>query len=188
MAISSSSSVNAAADLLFRQIQIAERDSAGHHWHTEETVHGRMIRGKADRPRITGEVVESERSCVVDQDSQNPTTTRPVADRLLRSLVQPVGDEPLQLPTGSVDHSEGRVAGAGQLGSDADERLQNSVEGQLRRNCDPSFDERASSVVAVHAWIQHACGASVRDLQADFPGCRPFRSHRRRRAAATVSS
>ena len=114
-------------------------------------MHRRMVRREADRARVAGEVVEAQRPRVLDQDTQDPAAARKVADRRPGRVVEPVGHEPLELAAGAVDHAERRVARAGQLGGDPDERLQDGVERQLRGDRDAGLDERAPSVVAVHA-------------------------------------
>ena len=63
--------------------------------------------------------------------------------------------EPFELPAGAVDHSERRIARVGQLGGDPNERPEDGVKGQLGGDRNPGLDKGASSVMDVHAQIQH---------------------------------
>ncbi len=154
--------------LLLGQVEVPEGDAARHDRDAEEAVHRRMVRRKADRARVTGEVVQAERPRFLDQDTQDPEPARDGSDCRPSPIVEPVGDEPLQAAAGAIDHAERRIAGPGQLGGDPDERLEDGVEGQLRGDRNAGLDERAPSVVAVHEDIQPVRDAPRRRLQANF--------------------
>ena len=90
-----------------------------------------MVRRKADRARVVGDVVEAKRLRVVDQGAEDPAAVRQVADEGLGLLVDPRDDELLQSTAALIDHSERRVLGSGQLGRGLHDLLENRVEGEL---------------------------------------------------------
>ena len=119
---SSSSCVNAAAVLL-GEIQVSERDAAQHDRHTEKRPHGRVVRRKADRPRVLAEILEPQRLRVAYQHAEDPPSSRQVADRSMRLRVDAVRQEALEARACLVDDAQGRVARARELRSGLDELL-----------------------------------------------------------------
>ena len=90
-----------------------------------------MVRRKADRARVVGDVVEAKRLRVVDQGAEEPAAVRRVADELLSLLVDPGDHELLQSKAALIDHPERRVRRSGQLGRGLHDLLENRVEGEL---------------------------------------------------------
>ena len=128
---------------LLGQVEVPVGDAAEQDRDPEEGPHQRVVRGKADRPRIRRQVVEPERVRFTDQDAENPAAAGQVADPLVRLRVDPGGQEALERDAGAVDHAERRIAGGRQLGGGLDDPLEHTVESELGRDRDPRVDEAA---------------------------------------------
>ena len=127
------------AALLFGQVEVSVRNAAEHDRHPEEALHGRVVGRETDGALVLGDVVQTERACVPDEDAQDAAAPRQVADRGVRLGVDPVRDEPLQLAPRHVDDAERRVAGSRQLGCRFGQELQEAVERQLGADRDSGF-------------------------------------------------
>src|SRR5262249_57795464 len=92
---------------------------------------------KPDRARILGEVVQSERARVVDQDAEDAAAVRGVADLRVHLRRDPVRDEALEAAPGGIDHTQGRVPCSGHPCGSLDDALEDAVERQLRVDRDP---------------------------------------------------
>ena len=71
---------------------------------------------EADRSRVLREIVQPQRLRVADQHPEDAATPRQRADLGAQAVLDPVGDELLELRAARVDHPERRVAGTCQLG------------------------------------------------------------------------
>ena len=80
---------------------------------------------------MAADVLESQRLRVLDQDAEDAATARRVADRGTDLVVDPAGDEALELLTLLVEHPERRVAGTRQLTRDGEHTLQQRLEIEL---------------------------------------------------------
>ena len=100
-----------------------------------------MVRWKADRARILAQVVQAQGLRLADQDAENAAPTREVADRRMRLGVDAGRQEALELRAAAVDHPEGSVAGAREVGGGPDQALEEHVERQLRRDRDARLEE-----------------------------------------------
>ena len=104
------------AALLLGQVEVAVGDTAQDDRNAEEALHGRVVGREANRALVLGDVMQSQRPCVADEDAEDSATARKVPDRRVGLGVDPVRDESLQLTPHDVDDAERRVAGARQLG------------------------------------------------------------------------
>jgi hypothetical protein len=68
-----------------------------------------------DRTRILGQVVQPQWFRLADQHPEDAATARQRANLRAQVVVDPVGDELLELRSARVDHAECRVASARQL-------------------------------------------------------------------------
>ena len=101
-----------------------------------------------------------------------PRGRSPIAARSASS--DPEGDEPLELVAAAVDHAERRVARAGELGGDPDQRLQDGVERQLRGDRDSGLDEAPAPLSSTSTPLFNLVRrAAVPRLQADFTAMPP---------------
>lgn len=132
---------------LLGQVEIAVGSSAEEDRNAEEAAHGRVVGGKADGAWVVGDRVQPQRASVGDQRPEDAASARQFADRFRLLGAEPREDEPLEALAVLVDHAEGRVACAGQLGCRLDELLEQGIEGQLRAESDARFDEAAEALV-----------------------------------------
>ncbi len=126
---------------LLGQVEVAVGDPAQHDRDAEERAHRRVVPRESDRTRVVRDVVHPERSRIHDQDAEQPTAARQVADRLLGLHVDPRRVEGFEAATGTVDHAERRVPRLGEVGGRLDDVLQQGVERQLRVERDPGVDQ-----------------------------------------------
>ena len=104
------------AALLLGEVEVAVGDAAQHDRHAEEAVHRWMSGREADRTRILREIVQPQRLRLADQHAEDAPSARQRADLRAQVVVDPVGDELLELRAARVDHPERRVASTCQLG------------------------------------------------------------------------
>ena len=78
---------------LLGQIQVAVHPSTGGDRGAEERPHRRVVGWEADRAGVVGEVVQPQRSGVVDQHPEDAAADRDVADRRPLGVADPGGDE-----------------------------------------------------------------------------------------------
>ena len=131
---------------LLGQVEVAVGDAAEDDRQAEERLHRRMARWKAHRAGIVGNFVQPQRLGVADQDAQDAAPAGKVADRRVRLRVHARRQEALERLARLVDHAEGRVAGAGDLGGRLDDALQQRIEGELGAERDPRVHEDAEPV------------------------------------------
>jgi hypothetical protein len=84
--------------------------------------------------------VQTQRPGVVDQHPEDAAADRDVADRRPLLGGHPGGDE-LADPAVAAEHSQGPVAGAGQLRGQFDDALQRDRERQLRTEREPGLQQ-----------------------------------------------
>ena len=116
---------------LFRQVQVSVRDAAQQNRYSEKRSHRRVTRGEANRARIIGDVVESERLSLADDDAEEAPPDRFVTDRDSHFVTHSRGHEPLERAPGRVDDAERRIPSAGELGGGLDDSLQQRLEREL---------------------------------------------------------
>ena len=131
---------------LLREVEVAVGDPAQHDRDAQERPHRWMVPGKPDRARIVGDVVQPERPRLADEDAQQAASSRQVADRSVRLLVDARGEEPLEPSSGRVDHPERGISRLGQPGRGLDDPLEQRVERQLGVERDPGVDQPAQLV------------------------------------------
>jgi len=131
---------------LLRQVEVAVDDAAQVDGRAEERPHRRVVRRKADRPRIRMQIVQAQRLRVADEDAEDAAAVRKIADRRARLVVEPSRDEALQRLARRIEDAERGVARAGEGGRRLHELLQNGVERQRRRKRDPGLDERPCAI------------------------------------------
>jgi hypothetical protein len=105
-----------------------------------------VVAREADGARIVCNVVEPQRLGVSDQDTEETTAAREVADSGMRVGVDPGGKKSLQTLTGLVDDVEGGVPRVGQFRGGLHESLEKGVEGELGTKCDPCVDEHTKAI------------------------------------------
>jgi hypothetical protein len=76
-------------------------------------------------------VCEHERARVVDQQSQDAATARQLADRGVGGRVEAAREEPLKSAALRIEHSDRRVARAGQLPGRLEQPLQHDLHVEL---------------------------------------------------------
>ena len=126
---------------LLGQVQVPVGDAAEHDRHPQERRHRRVVRREADRVRMLGEAAEAQGLRVADEHSEDAAPARTVADLPLGLLVDAGHEEALEACPGGVDHTERRVARAGQPRRRLHDPLEHGVEGQLGRDDDARLDE-----------------------------------------------
>jgi hypothetical protein len=94
---------------------------------------------------VIGDVPQSERVCLSDQQPEDASPVGKVTDRGALLGRDPSGHEVDQLPIGS-DYPQRRVAGPGQLDSQLDDPLQHRVEIVLGRQLDARPDQLVTSI------------------------------------------
>jgi hypothetical protein len=83
---------------------------------------------------------------VADQHAEDAAAARQVPDRCVRVLVDAGRDELLEPRAAGVDHTERGVPGVGDERRSLHDRLQNSVERQLRADRDTDLEQRPQAV------------------------------------------
>src|SRR6266496_3435584 len=99
-----------------------------------------MPRRESDGPWIVCDFVKPQGRCVADENAEDASASRQVADLAPRLLVDACRDEALEPCTCGVDHAQRRVPCTGQLRRGLDELLQQRVERELRRERDAGLD------------------------------------------------
>ena len=99
---------------------------------------------------MRADVVQPQRPRVGDQDAEHAAPAREVADRAVGLLVDPGGEEALELLAALVEHADRGVARAGELARDLEQPLEHrlGVEHGDERAADV---DQASQAVFVHA-------------------------------------
>ena len=105
-----------------------------------------MVRWKADRARVVGDLVQPQRLGVCDQGAEDPAPARQLADLLRLHPVDSRVDEALEALATLVDHAKGRVPGAGQGGCRLGQLQQQRIERQLRAERNAGLDEAAEAL------------------------------------------
>ena len=129
------------AILLLGQVEVSEGDASQHDRNAEEGVHRGMVRRKADCAWIPGQVGESQRRAIADQDSEDPASPRQIADRSVRLVVDAVREESLQLGSVRVDDAERGVPCACQRRGGLHHVLEHAVERELGRERDACIEQ-----------------------------------------------
>ncbi len=94
---------------------------------------------------MAADVCEAQRARLLDQQAEDASPARQVADRAPRLLVDAVGDEALQLVAVFVEHAERRVAGAGQVAGDLEHAAKDDLRVQLGDEPAPDVDQIAQA-------------------------------------------
>ena len=105
-----------------------------------------MVRRKADRARVVGDLVQPQRLGVRDEGAEDPASARQLADLVRLLLIDSRVDEALEALATLVDHAKGRVAGAGQGSRRLGELQQQGIERQLRAERNAGLDEAAEAL------------------------------------------
>ena len=131
---------------LLGQVEVAVGDAAEDDRQAQERLHRRVALREAHRTRIVRELVQAQRLRVPDEDAEDAAPTGKLADRRVCLRVHARRQEALERLARLVDHAEGRVAGAGDLGGRLDDALQQRIEGKLGAERDPCVHEDAEPV------------------------------------------
>ncbi len=121
-----------------------------------------MALREADRTRIPGEVVQTKRHRLVDEDAKDSAALRARPDGLLNRRVDPVCHEPLEPGTGRIDHAERGVARIREIRSDRDEPGEQRIERRLRRQRHPGGDQRPQPAVRPDSFHRPSLPQGVR--------------------------
>jgi hypothetical protein len=84
---------------------------------------------------------------VADQHAQDAAAVGQVADLATAGLVDPHGDEALELLVGGVEDAEGAVPGAGLAGGGLGDAREHPVEVELRDEAAPEVEKLSQSLV-----------------------------------------
>ena len=90
---------------------------------------------------MLADVAEAQRLRVLDQHAQHAAAARQVADRPVRRLVDAAGDERSSSVRSSFEHSQRRVAGAGQLAGRLEDAVQDDALLQIRHQRPPHLQQ-----------------------------------------------
>ena len=117
--------------LLLGQVEVAEGAAAEQDRHAQEAAHRWMVGREADRARVIGDRLQSQRARVGDQGAEDAAAARKVADLGHLLGVDAGVDEALEPRSRRVDHAERGVTGAGQGGGRLGQLLQQIVQREL---------------------------------------------------------
>jgi hypothetical protein len=92
--------------LLLGEIEVPVGDAAQHHRDTEEAAHRRVVRGESDRAVVVVQIVETQSLRLVDQDTENASAKRKVADTVGVVGVDAMRDEAFEFAAIAVDDAE----------------------------------------------------------------------------------
>jgi hypothetical protein len=140
-----------------------------------------MVGREPDRAGVLGDVTQPQRGSVVDEHAQDAPADRKVADRGPLGLGHAGGDELADGAIGAQD-AEGAVAGAGQVGGQVDDPLQDDREQQLRGEGEPGLQQALGAVTLAH----HRGSVTVPCRPGNVPA--PWTFGRCRPRPATASS
>src|SRR6266508_3154995 len=112
-----------------------------------------MVRRKANRAGVFGEVVEPQGPRFLDEGPEDAAASREIADRSLCFLVDAGDHEALQYLTARVDDAQRGVLSTGQLGSGLHDLLENCVERELGRQRNAGVEKSAKAVRLGHKRI-----------------------------------
>ena len=125
-------SCEVAAAALLREIEVAERLTAHVDRDAEEGPHRRMVRRKPERLPVLGDVRQSKRAWLIDQQAEYAAASRQVANLLAQLLVDPDMMNWLSwLPLGSSTPSGG-VLRVRELGGGFGDAAQDRRQVELR--------------------------------------------------------
>ena len=119
------------AVVLLGEVQVPPGLASNQDRHAEERRHRRMPWREPVGARVASDVGETQRLRVLDQDAEDASTAGEVADLVAGLVIDPPRDEPLELLTVLVQHTERGIPGAGQLARDCEHALQQRFEVQL---------------------------------------------------------
>ena len=98
---------------------------------------------------MRGDVGHPHRSRIVDEQAQNATTGRQIADRVAFGDREAVGDELDESPVRS-DHAERTVAGTGQRAGRGDDPVQGAAQVEVAADADDRLQQRRQPLPAGH--------------------------------------
>src|SRR5215211_7166878 len=101
-------------------------------------MHGRVLRGKADRAWIAVEVVESQGLPLDEDDLEQPVTNGNRSDPLPLFGCDARGEECLD-PTSLAQQGERAVAGADEVAGTVNDLLQDGLQVELTENAEPGI-------------------------------------------------
>ena len=129
---------------LLGQVEVAVDLAAGHDRDAQERPHRRVVGREADRGAVVGQVAQAQRAGVLDQHAEDAAADRDVADRRPLLVADAGGDE---LGDGAVPAEDAQrpVAGAGELGGQLDDALQDDRELQVGGEGQPASNRRSPS-------------------------------------------
>jgi hypothetical protein len=108
---------------LLGQVDVAEDLAARTDRRAEERPHRRVVGREADRTRVAGDLGQAQRPGVIDQHAEDAAAHRDVPDGRPFGVADPGGDE-LGDAAVAAEHAQGAVPGAGDLGRQLHDALQ----------------------------------------------------------------
>src|SRR5205823_14172211 len=84
-------------------------------WDAEEGAHRGVIRRKPDRARILAEVVKAKGRILANEDTENPSALRVLADRGMGLRIDAGGGEALKRRAAAGDHAQRGIERAREL-------------------------------------------------------------------------
>jgi hypothetical protein len=100
-----------------------------------------MIWWEADRTRIVGNVVQTQRCRFGDQNAEDAATAWKVADGCVGLRIDAVRDEALESGTGTIDNAKSDVARSGDASRSFHDPLEYGIQRELGADRNASLDE-----------------------------------------------
>ena len=110
--------------LFVGEVEVPEHLAPHHDRHAEERAHRRVVRREPEARRVLGEVGETQRAGIGDQQPEDAVALRLLTDRPVGVVVDPGDDELGEGAARRVEHAEGAVAGVDELAGGVDDALQ----------------------------------------------------------------
>lgn len=126
---------------LLGEVEVPEDEAAGQDRDTQEGPHRGMVVGETDGAWILRQVVQADRSRMLDESAEEPASDGQFADALALGFGQPVEHEVGQTGAGLVDHTEGSVPATDHATRRLDDPMENGVQIELSGQEDAGVDE-----------------------------------------------
>ncbi len=142
---------------LLREVQVADRSACADDRHTEKRLHGRMVRGHADRCGMGVQIPQPKRLGMFDQKTEDSAPHGQRTDRLPLGIIEPAHDERGQPGAAFVQHTEGGVPGADHLARPVGDPLEHRLELVFRRYLDCGSAQLLDAMPQPPVHVPHEC-------------------------------
>ncbi len=146
------------------QVEVADRLAPNDDRHADEAVHRRVAGRKARATRVVGDVGDEVRATLPDDEAEQASATRRIADPRPLGGIEAAGDEAVDLALG-IDDAKGGIARLGQVADAVDHELEDGLDVEHRG------DGAGGDVEGRHA-LGHVTGlrASPRGIERQLDG------------------